>query len=218
MATNQILVGPQTNPDYSNVPVTARGGRSGETVVTQLHGKYYEQASRGNIYVGSSASTGIALLVPATTGGHPTLWNPLGSGVNLSIVRLSLSYVSGNNAPGAIEWAYTASAGAQTATGAPIATATRVAPTSALLGGPVNNKGIWSPTTNTFSSAPTFFRTSGISLFTGVAATAVAPFAMFVDYDGSFCVAPGNAVSLCFQASTTTALFQVSVIWEEIPT
>ena len=33
---------------------------------------------------------------------------------------------------------------------------------------------------------------------------------------GDFVLAPGNAVSLCSQAATTTALFQVTVTWEEI--
>jgi hypothetical protein len=192
-----------------------RVGRDGAQVVTGLHGKYYEANSRGRLYTGVSASGGIALIVPANTGGHPTLWNPQGSDVNVSIVRLELSWVSGNNAPGAVEWAYTLNAGSTPATGAAIATATLVAPIG-VLGGTVNNKAKWSPTTNTFAAAPTFLRPAGISLFTGVAATAVAPFVLRADYDGDFVIAPGTAVSLCYQTTTTTAVFQVAVTWEEI--
>lgn len=187
----------------------------GAKVVAQAHGKYLETALRNRLYTGVSASGGIALTVPATTGGHPTLWNPSDSKRYLSIVRLALSYVSGNNAPTALEWAYTLNTGAAVATGAPILTATRVAPVG-ILGGALDNKGVWAPTTNTFTAAPTFLRPTGVSLFTGVAATAVAPFVLRADYDGDFVLAPGTAVSLCSQAATTTALFQVAVTWEEI--
>jgi len=193
-----------------------RAGRDGAAVVTGLHGKYYEQTSRGKVYTGVSASTGIALIVPATTGGHPTLWNPEGSDINVSIIRLELSWRAGDNAPGALEWAYVLNAGSTHATGAPIATATLVSPVG-ILGGAVTNKAKWSPTTNTFTAAPVFLRPTGLSLFTGVAATAVAPFTMRADYDGDLVIGPGNAVCLCSQAATTTATFQVGVTWEEIP-
>jgi hypothetical protein len=54
-------------------------------------------------------------------------------------------------------------------------------------------------------------------LFTGVAATATAPFVLRAEYAGDFVLSPGNAASLCYQTTTTTALFQVTVSWEEIP-
>jgi len=167
-------------------------------------------------FTGSSASTGIALIVPATTGGHPTLWNPANSDVYVHVRRLSLSYVSGNNAPGAIEWAAVENAGSTHGTGAPIATATLVAAVQRL-GEGSSAKAKWSPTTNTFTAAPVFTRAAGLSLFTGVAATAVAPFPLMAFYEqDEFVLAPGVAICLCSQMSTTTALFQVSVTWEEI--
>lgn len=209
-------VGERNEPDGVSSADADRMGRDGGKVVTQLHGKYYEANSRGRVYTGSSASTGIALIVPATTGGHPTLWNPAGSDINVSVIRLELSWVSGNNAPGALEWASTLNTGSAVGTGAPIATATVVAPVG-MLGGPLTNKAKWSPTTNTFTAAPAFFRAAGISLFTGIGATAVAPFVLRAEYDGDFVLAPGTAVSLCDQTTTTTAVFQVSVTWEEIP-
>lgn len=167
-------------------------------------------------FTGSSASAGIALIVPATTGGHPTLWNPANSEVYVHVRRLALSWVSGNNAPTAIEWAAVENAGTTHATGAPIATATLVAAVQRL-GQGSSAKAKWSPTTNTFTAAPVFTRAAGISLFTGVGATAVAPFVLVADYEqDDFVIAPGAAICLCSQAATTTALFQVSVTWEEI--
>lgn len=210
------FVGPLTAVDGGGA-ASDRVTRTGADVVAQLNGTYYEQASRARAYFGSSASTGIAIIVPATTGGHPTLWNPAGSGRNLSLIRLLLGYVSGNNAPTTIEWAITRVTGNTIATGAPIATGTRVAPEPCVLGGASDAVGVWIPTTNTFTAAPVFLRSTGLSLFTGVAATAVAPFQLEATYDGDLVVGPGTAISLCTQAATTTALFQVTVVWEEIP-
>jgi hypothetical protein len=211
-----LRVGAQSLPDSAS-PIVWRAGRMGDGIVSELHGKYYEQNARGNVFKGLSASGGIALLLPATTGGHPTIWNPVGSGINVSVIRLALSYVSGANAPTAIEWATTANAGSAAATGAPIATATLVAPTTGVVGGAGKNKAFWSPTTNTFTVAPVFLEPTGIALDTMAAASTNAPFTVNVDYDGMLVVAPGNAIHLCAQAATTTALFQVMVAWEEVP-
>ena len=188
----------------------------GAQVVAGAHGPYLESALRNRVYTGSSASGGIAIIAPATGGGHPTLWNPSDSGRYLSVIRLALGYVSGNNAPTCFEWAVTLNTGSAIATAAPILTGTRVAPVG-IVGGALDNKGVWIPTTNTFTAAPTFLCSAGLSLFTGVAATAVAPFTLRADYNGDLVIAPGVAISLCTQAATTTALFQVSVTWEEIP-
>lgn len=207
-------VGPSKATD--GLDIRLRSGTDAQLMVSELHGKYAEAMLRGKLFYGASASGGIALIAPATTGGHPTLWNPQGSGVNISICRLALSYVSGNNAPTAIEWASTTSTGSQPATGSAILTATRVAPSPALVGGTGISKVYWSPTTNTFTAAPAFIHPAGISLDTMVAASTNAPFTIIVDYDGTFGVAPGAAVSLCTQAATTTALLQVGVFWEEI--
>lgn len=210
----EIHVGPAKTPDGNDV--MQRGGNEGQTIVSELHGKFTESMLRGKLFYGSTASAGIALIVPATTGNHPTLWNPLGSGVNLSLVRLSLSYVSGTNAPTAIEWAATIGAGAQPATGATILTFTKVTPSPALVGGAGVSKAFWAPAVNTYTAAPSFIVATGIALDTMAAASTNAPFTVNVDYDGTLGVAPGTAISLCSQAATTTALFQVTVYWEEI--
>lgn len=214
MITN-LSTGPQSRVG-DNVVSKARGGSEGQQIVSALHGSFYEQCSRGNVYLGRSASGGIAIIAPAAGGGHPTLWNPLGSGVNLSIIALELSYVSGTAAPTALEWASTAPAGASAATGAPIATATLVAATNQLVGSGNVAKGLWSPTTNTFTAAPVFFRGIGYGLKSGTAAAVTNGEQIIVRYDGDLVLAPGSALSLCSQAATTTALFQVGVVWEEI--
>lgn len=186
-----------------------------ELLMNQAHGPYASAARRGRLFLATSAQAGIALIVAATTGGHPTLWNPLGSRRVLSIRRLDLSWLSGNNAPTGLEWDSTLNAGSQVATGAPILTATKVAVLNANGGDAVDSKAIWSPTTNTFTAAPAFYYPAGISLFTGIGTTAVAPFVLSQEYGGALRIPPGTALSLCSRAATTTALFQVGIVFEE---
>ncbi len=179
-------------------------------------------------YMVTSAVAGTILQVPATgpTTGHPTLWNPSNSGVNIVLRTLSLGYVSGNNAPGSIEWALVAQAGASIGTGLPIVTFTQVTygtngatgtylPTIVGAAAPTP-KGLWSPTTNSFTAAPVGLRAAGMSLFTGISSTATTPFTLHIDYDGTLGIAPGNALALCTQMATTTALFQVCITFDEI--
>lgn len=176
----------------------------------------YAATAAGRVCIAASATGGIALIVAATTGNHPTLWNPAGSGRNYNICKLLLGYVSGNNAPGSLAWNITTAAGAAIATGAPIVTFTTVAVQSALAGGKLDSTAQWSPAVSTYTVAPAFYRLIGLSLFTGIAATAVAPFQMEEKYDGDFVLAPGCALSLVTQQATTTSLFRVAVIFEEI--
>lgn len=191
-------------------------GDERQQYVDLLHGGRYAAVKRGRLFVARSAQAGIALIVSATTGGHPTLWNPSDSGRVLSIHSLDLTWLSGNNAPTGLEWDITENAGSAPATGGVILTATKVAVVNAMAGGPVDSKAYWSPTTNTFTAAPGFYRGVGISLFTGIGTTAVAPFQLKVEYGGDLCIMPGTALSLCSRAATTTAVFQVGIVFEEI--
>ena len=181
------------------------------------HGTLYDATRNNRMYVAASATAGIALIVPATTGNHPTLWNPIGSGRVLSIRKLRLAYVSGNNAPTSLAWSITTDTGADIGpTGAAILTFTKVAVRNAYAGAGVDSKALWAPATNTYTAAPVYHRPIGLSLFTGVAATAVAPFELGEDYDGDNLILPGTALSLTTQATTTTALFRITVLFEEI--
>ncbi len=178
----------------------------------------FEAAKRGRMVAASSATGGIAIIAAASGGGHPTLWNPAGSGRILEVLSLSIAYVSGNNAPGSLAWNIVKNTGAQAATGAsnPILTATKVDVESAMIGGVVDSKMIFSPTTNTFTAAPVYGRPISLSLFTGVAATAVAPWQLQEKYDiDKLMVAPGTAICLVNVASTTTSLLRYTVMVQE---
>lgn len=91
----QGLVGPQVLSD--GAPGTARVGKLGDVVVSELHGRFYEQNYRGNLYAGGiTALTSInnATFTVGTLTASCTpiigLWNPIGSGVNMVPLQASL--------------------------------------------------------------------------------------------------------------------------------
>jgi len=99
MPTNQINVGPQNQLDGAQ-GVIARGGRQGEQVFSELHGRLWEATRSGSVFhAGLTTLTSIsnATFTTATTGATATpitgLWNPVGSGVNLEVLQAQLSAV-----------------------------------------------------------------------------------------------------------------------------
>ena len=178
----------------------------------------FEAAKAGRQISASSATGGIAIIAAASGGGHPTLWNPAGSGRIMEVLSLSVAYVSGNNAPGSLAWNFVTKTGAQAATGIsnPILTAVPVAVQSAMIGGELDSKLVFSPTTNTFTAAPVYGRPISMSLFTGIAGTAVAPWQLQEKYDiDKLLIAPGTAICLVNVASTTTSLLRYTVMVQE---
>ena len=108
-------VGPQVLADGCGQ--VFRQGRGGEQVTQDLHGRFYEQTYRGNVYSGGMTATTIsnATFTVATTDATATpitgLWNPAGSGVNAVIISAAVSvYISASTAtgPGAFVWTYAA--------------------------------------------------------------------------------------------------------------
>ena len=162
----------------------------------------------------ANAAAGIALIAAADN--MPTIINWSDSGKNVAIRSLRLGYVSGNNAPGNVQWFHKASIGS--GVGGAITSFTAVAKTSCLFGsGDTGSPNVeFAGATIDFATVPTYLCPSGISLFTGVAATAVAPYVLEVKYNGELTIAPGNALALGFSAATTTALFNIDIVIEEI--
>jgi hypothetical protein len=194
-----------------------RASRDSSMVMQESHGKYYEGLSRGLVYKATTLTAGIALIISATTGNHPTLWVPAGGLYNAEFAQLTLARVSGTDAPGALYWCSTLGAGAAIATGGPIATFTKVAIVNALAGGtPATDtvNAFWAPAINTYTAAPVFWSPAGITLFTGTVAAVIAEIQLSIMYDGDMGVAPNGALSLTTQAATSTALYAVELTYE----
>ena len=88
MPLSQLLVGPQTYSDGSNP--TARAGKTGEAVIQQLHGRYYEQAVRGNIFYVASQAVVTTTVGLNTTYTGLVISNPVNSGINAVLLKASM--------------------------------------------------------------------------------------------------------------------------------
>lgn len=181
------------------------------SVTRQMFGPYYEQVAQGNGFIYHNAS--IALLLSATTGGHPTLINPKGSNKDFVPLALRIGFISGTTVIGSVLLAVTNNV-IGIGTGQPVLTATLVAPVNAYVGYGKVSSMQWSPTTNTFTAAPTVLCSTGLNL--GAAApTGTGTYE--AKFDGLPVIAPGNALSIVYSVTTSTALFQVSLFGVEVP-
>lgn len=211
-----FLAGPAYFPDGATQSGQQfRAQRDGSLIVAESHGKWYEAASRGTVFHATTLTAGIALIVSATTGNHPTLWNPNSVGsFNAELVKIVAARVSGTDAPGAWYWCLTAPAGAAIATGGPIATFTNVAPLSGLTGvGAADAIMRWAPSINTYTVAPPFYAPVGVTMYTGTVAAVIAELQLVIEYDGDLIVGPNSALSLTTQVATSTALYAIDLAY-----
>ena len=205
-------VGEQIIPDGA-LGSRVRQGNQGELITQAMNGDYYELMRRGYINVYSTVAAGVALLVPAVTGNHVTIWNPWGSNKLWVPFRLELSISGTPQAPGLLGLALTKNAGAQIgATTPPIITFADLPAqiNNALIGAPADLD-IRFACACTFVAAPAWFSNLGVTMYTATAAAVIGPTTITKDFKGLFALKPGNALSIVAQQGTTTAL--VSCTW-----
>src|SRR5207253_9341136 len=112
----QGQTGPQVNPDGSAPNI--RVGRLGELVCADSLGKYYELSRRNQLFMGAmqaGAALGTALTATAVT---LTLYNPLGSQVNLAILQCTIALTTLQTASTTVESAFVYAASLGLSTGA----------------------------------------------------------------------------------------------------
>ncbi len=131
-------------------------------------------------------------------------------------ISIRASFVSGTTTIGGVLIARTLNAAAA-ATGAAVVTATLVDPLNAYAGGQTAKRGqtLWSPTTNSFTAAPTVIAATSMSF--GTAEPTASGGCRVDDLAGGLVFGPGTAMSLVYSVTTSTALFFWTIIGIEIP-
>lgn len=197
---NEILVG-QQNQVSDGLVAKARGGRQGEQIVSELHGRYYEQAYRGNMF----GITGG--LTTTTAGGNATftglaVGNPAGSGYNLAINKVFVSQGAALTAETEIGVMYGASA------------------ITASLTTIFNRFGGGKASVATATAGQTITAMTAFIVICGSGSGAITvPGIMppnWVDFEGSLIIPPGYAIASYTSRVTTTALM-FTFQWEEVP-
>lgn len=218
---SELKVGPQIAADGTQIP--ARGGRQGDEIVSELHGRYYEQNYRGNLYSFGLSNTALVAANAIATGVGATaqpvlgLYNPISSGVNLVILQSTIVISTIANtavSPGGFMWMVSANNPAVTTGSVPINSKTLLASgsqakafaVSTALTGLTNNLAVLRCTNvSPFNAAGA---ATAVSVIQGNAAENV---------DGSIIVPPGGCVAIMNQLSTITCSVSVGILWEEVP-
>jgi len=208
-------VGPATLPDGADGN-PFRQGNEGQFIQSRLHGTHYESAKRGNIFILSTIPAGLAVPIQSTLAPTVLLWNPSGSGKNLVLIRYTIAYVSGTSIATPIGLVYTLGAGSAAATAAPIAVFTALTPVNGLLGGGIASvMKVSAAGTNTLTAAGTWIYTMfGESAL--IATSAMNPYELNHEFDGSIIIPPGVAVHPGGTAASGALLAQ-TFVWEEVP-
>lgn len=86
-----VVQNPVSNQNSDTQTVNLAVGRHGDALGSDVHGKYFQAASRGGVFLGSTVAAGVALPFNAINlASKFTLWNPVGSGVNLEPIEFGV--------------------------------------------------------------------------------------------------------------------------------
>jgi len=203
----------------------ARGGKTGEAIVQQLHGRYYEQVSRANVYsIGCNLTPLSAATILLTASAQPIVgvWNPTTSLVNLVILQAALT--AGINtvssvAPGAYIWASSVGNTALTVGLTPFNRRTLAAAGSAAKAFSLSTASLLTGLTNNvvFLEAAEFPTACSMLTTTVLAATMTPGVAGVQTFDGSLIVPPGGVLALLNTVSSVTHSVSARLMWEEVP-
>ena len=204
------------SPDGSTV--SANFGRANEVIFSELHGKYFEQCYRGNVFYASTTTAGVVIPIASTLTPVYSLWNPTGSGKLMVPIVTLIGWTATTAALGSFVWTLTTVAGSAPGTGLPFtafgtgtainayAGSTKVSLMRTATGG-----------TTTLTAAATFYRETGLQITATTAASSAAPgWTWRDDWDGTSVVSPGNAIHL--MGTTAIAVTAtITTVYAEIP-
>lgn len=230
---SQGQVGPISST-ADGVQVALRAGKLGEQIVSQLHGRYFEQALRGNLFsTGTTATVAMTANHNSTNGLSATLgtaaaatpmlgvWNPLGSGKNLVILQtafqMTYNTVTTPVPCGPLVIAVSLNNGAISTGLIPFNRATLAQSGSVAKGfaGATALTGLSTVMMAIESAAD--FEHAGTVTYGTIANTSIAPTVGGVrQTEGSIIVPPGAVFAYYNTNSTTTFSYTGRILWEEV--
>ena len=214
-----IIQGQVGAPAGTNAPGSTpaiRQGQLGDLVVSELHGRFYEQTYRGAVFSTfvnalTIASTHVTPLGAGTGTPIISIYNPANSGKNVVLIRLQQALTSGTPG-GPLVWNIIPNP--QNITAATTAAGNTAYNNSSLAQSGSVTKLFNGTTILTGSTAGVAFRNAG-----GNAAVAAgAGVNTYTElYDGTLIVPPGVMIGLAATAAGTTHIINVYAEWEEVP-
>lgn len=168
-----------SNADGQNAAILQ--GKSGELIDSALHGKYYTASYRNRMFATGVLIAGVTIPVNTTTAPTFTLFNPLGSGVNVELISLDIGWP----------------AAATTVVATLLGTTSVQTPTSVTAGSTycMNVGGSGVAQAKLYTAATIVASTQHHPLLQ-VTSTVDAMTASHYDFDGKFLLAPGSLMTL----------------------
>lgn len=211
-------VGPRYVTDGAETEV--RLTRSGGVVTADGHARFFEPASRGLVFAGGTALAGTTIVAgnvapPAAAAATVlSVYNPVGSGVTVEILRAFLQHVSGT--PGAGAWAWCVSFGSTAVTAVQNNFNVTGATGQQSNGNGAPRAKIFTQTALTGGSAQLNYRTI-MNQFAGALAATTPNLSWIDPTDGEIVLPPGSIATLAPPAAGTTHIVAASIVWLEIP-
>ena len=176
----------------------------------------YNLAKQGRIFSGNIAAAGVVLPIYSNTTQQVGLWNPAGSSIDVILLRLALTYVSGTGAAGGYVLGYLPNAPASVATGASIAAFTETAAISHYVGTGLASAAKFGQGATITVTAPSVLLSLGLNQTVLTAATTSSPqWSSVFDFTGQIVLTPGTAIFVCGNIATLST-WSGSLTWAEV--
>ena len=200
-----------------------RQGRTGELIVSQNHGRYYETASRGNMFSltlyasGSTPVAGNLVGAAANAATQFAIWNPLGSGFNMSILKTHIGIHSGTIAAGPVFHGVFVLGNPTNATTFDSGRAAQ----NSMIGGRlpvvryINTS--TTGTTITGGTTPLIHKPMNMQFSAGTYASLAGTPGIMDLVDGDIVIPPGYGWLPLWTGTGTSVIFSASCTWEEVP-
>ena len=212
-----MLVQNQVGPIASSVSIAAgtqapnRSGQLGDQIISGMHGRYYEQCYRRNIFSAANSTPVVTVIGLATTYTGLSITNPIGSSVNCVLLKVGYGFCVLQPTSGVIVGLST---GYNTSTN--VTHTTAMVPKSNFYGvgaAPV----CLVDSSSTLPSAPTLQMVFGSCLNgSALTITNTSPLTA-MDLEGSIILPPGGFAAFYTTIASGAASFVGSFIWEEVP-
>lgn len=214
-ADAELRVGPVTASDAAKV--VGRAGHEGQIITSDLAARYGEAGRTGTMFSVATApagyttvAAGVSPIAAATTSVMLALFNPMGSGKNLEVVKVYANWISGT--PGAGGLVFNISCGNN------ITTAQNAAPINMLTGKATGSvgQGYTGTVTLTGSTLMSYLRPlSNCTPFAGAIAATTVGLNCLDEVEGAIVIGQGCMLALAPAAAGTSPIVNGAIQYRE---
>lgn len=209
LAYGQVAAGASNTGTSPNTQLPMRLGNLGDQIISELHGRYYEQTYRRNVFSAALQAVGTTTVGLATTYTGLCVSNPVGSSVNLVILKASvMQSIIQSTQPEAFALAVGYNATTNVTHTTPVTSGLRNNFVAASYTGQA-----LADTAATLPTAPTYH-----TFLQNTSSATVNGNGGVFDLEGSIILPPGGYICFVTPGQASVAGMWFGISWEEVPT